>query len=161
MPAFGDNPFTVLTAIAAPAVLTNASSVLSLGTGNRMARVVDRTRVLTAELSRAEAGTPAHDFLLQQLDRLRTRSQLLMRALRFVYASLGSFAASALVAVIGSGFEAFAMQAAAHAAAAVGLLIGAAGVGALVTGCILMMRETQIAVLTMAEEADFAQSGRA
>src|SRR5579872_2604204 len=41
-----DNPFAVLTLIAAPAVFTNASSVLSLGTGNRLARVVDRTREL-------------------------------------------------------------------------------------------------------------------
>src|SRR5262244_1821468 len=40
-----DNPFAVLTLIAAPAVFTNASSVLALGTGNRLARVVDRTRV--------------------------------------------------------------------------------------------------------------------
>ena len=36
------NPFTVLTFIAAPAVLTNASSVLALGTSNRFARVIDR-----------------------------------------------------------------------------------------------------------------------
>jgi hypothetical protein len=43
-----DNPFAVLTLIAAPAVFTNASSVLALGTGNRLARVVDRTRPLCA-----------------------------------------------------------------------------------------------------------------
>src|SRR3954467_1193785 len=49
-----DNPFAVLTLIAAPAVFTNASSVLSLGTGNRLARVVDRTRVLVKDLHSAE-----------------------------------------------------------------------------------------------------------
>ena len=43
---FADNPFAVLTAIVAPAILTNACSVLSLGTSNRIARVVDRTRVV-------------------------------------------------------------------------------------------------------------------
>lgn len=123
-----------------------------------MARVVDRTRVLSAALPALESGTRAYDFHLHQMEQLRTRSQLLMRALRFVYASLGSFAASALVAVLGSGMEAFQMQTTAHVVAALGLLIGAAGVGALVTGCILMMRETQLAVVTMAEEADFAKS---
>jgi hypothetical protein len=50
MPALNDNPFAVLTAVVAPAILTNASSVLSLGTGNRIARVVDRTTVLAASL---------------------------------------------------------------------------------------------------------------
>ena len=36
------NPFAVLTFISAPAVLTNASSVLLFGTGNRYGRAVDR-----------------------------------------------------------------------------------------------------------------------
>src|SRR6266567_3733024 len=45
------NPFAVLTAIVAPAILTNASSVLALGTSNRLARVVDRTRIVAAQLA--------------------------------------------------------------------------------------------------------------
>ena len=49
-----DSPFAVLTLIAAPAVFTNASSVLALGTGNRLARVVDRTRMLVKDLHGAE-----------------------------------------------------------------------------------------------------------
>src|SRR5262249_61167075 len=36
--------------IAAPAVFTNASSLLVLGTSNRLARVVDRTRYIAREL---------------------------------------------------------------------------------------------------------------
>ena len=36
------NPFAVLTFIAAPAILTNASSVMALGTSNRFARAIDR-----------------------------------------------------------------------------------------------------------------------
>ena len=42
MPLLSDNPFTSLSLIAAPAVLTNASSVLALGTSNRFARAIDR-----------------------------------------------------------------------------------------------------------------------
>ena len=38
----GGNPFAVLTAVVAPAILTNACSVLALGTSNRLARVVAR-----------------------------------------------------------------------------------------------------------------------
>src|SRR5271165_3376471 len=47
-----NNPFAVLTAIVAPAILTNASSVLALGTSNRLGRVVDRTRVVANDISR-------------------------------------------------------------------------------------------------------------
>ena len=46
----GSNPFGVLTSVVAPAILTNACSVLALGTSNRLARVVDRTRVVAGEL---------------------------------------------------------------------------------------------------------------
>ena len=49
--AVGGNPFAVLTAIVAPAILTNASSVLALGTSNRLGRVVDRTRVVASAMA--------------------------------------------------------------------------------------------------------------
>src|SRR6266851_1967718 len=52
----GGNPFAVLTAVVAPAILTNACSVLALGTSNRLARVVDRTRVVARELAALETG---------------------------------------------------------------------------------------------------------
>jgi len=55
-----NNPFGVLTAVVAPAILTNASSVLALGTSNRLARVVDRTRVVMAEMSHVEADNPEY-----------------------------------------------------------------------------------------------------
>lgn len=46
------NPFAVLTAIVAPAILTNASSVLALATSNRLARVVVSTHFSLADLDR-------------------------------------------------------------------------------------------------------------
>ena len=42
MPLPSDTPYAALTLIVAPAILTNASSVLALGTSNRFARAVDR-----------------------------------------------------------------------------------------------------------------------
>ena len=67
----GDNPFAVLTLIAAPAVFTNASSVLALGTGNRLARVVDRTRQLTNQLRDAAAqNTSETEMDLRHITRL-------------------------------------------------------------------------------------------
>src|SRR3954468_11632326 len=46
MPVLETNPFAILTFIAAPAILTNASSVLALGTSNRFARTIDRMRAM-------------------------------------------------------------------------------------------------------------------
>src|SRR5438093_11811637 len=48
-----ENPFTALTIVVAPAILTNASSLLCFGTANRLARVMDRTRAVSAQLAGA------------------------------------------------------------------------------------------------------------
>ena len=48
------DPFSILTIVVAPAVLTNASSVLALGTNNRLARVADRSHAGIAQLSKLE-----------------------------------------------------------------------------------------------------------
>ena len=70
----GSNPFGVLTSVVAPAILTNACSVLALGTSNRLARVVDRTRVVAAELAGFEPGTSNYKDSFMQLDHLQVRA---------------------------------------------------------------------------------------
>ena len=127
MAAFTDNPFAVLTAVVAPAVLTNACSVLALGTANRIARVVDRTRVVSAHFATLSPDPAEHAAQMRQLERLRGRAQMLLRALRLFYASLGSFASSALISVIGSALAVFEQRIAFHVAAVIGLAIGRDG----------------------------------
>jgi hypothetical protein len=158
MTSLADNPFAALTVVVAPAILTNASSVLCLGTGNRIARVVDRTRVLTAEIARLDPSSPLGEPYNRQIARLRVRAHLLLRALRFFYTSIGSFAAAALISVIGSllvtpgGVPVF------EAIAALGLMVGAIGVAGLVIGCTVMVRETRLAVKFLEEEMDLLQT---
>jgi Protein of unknown function (DUF2721) len=152
-----DNPFAVLTAVVAPAILTNASSVLCLGTSNRIARVVDRTRVVAAEIGSFEAGSSEYLVRVNQLERLQTRAQLLFRALRITYASLGAFAAAALISVIGSAMAYYDLKLVFQAAAVAGLVIGAFGVTGLVSGCVLMVQETQLALQNISEEAELAR----
>ena len=147
------NPFGVLTAVVAPAILTNASSVLALGTSNRLARVVDRTRIVASHLAGLEPGHPEYAGWAAQLGALQVRAQLLLKALRGFYAGLGLFAASALVSVGGSIAAYYNQKAAFELAAAIAILTGASAVIGLVLGCILMVRETQLAVRTLAEEA--------
>jgi hypothetical protein len=151
--AVAGNPFAVLTAIVAPAILTNASSVLALGTGNRLARVVDRTRIVAAELAAFEPESPDYQMWLAQLEPLQVRAQLLVKALRFFYAGLGLFAASALVSVGGSIAAYYGQRLVFEAAAALAVLTGASAVLGLASGCVLMVHETQFAVRNLTEEA--------
>src|SRR5260370_39863766 len=97
MAPFSANPFAALTIVVAPAILTNASSVLCMGTANRLARVVDRTRVVSAEL--AHVASKAENFMARQrqLEALRVRWTLAVRALKFLYKALGSVAAASRV----------------------------------------------------------------
>jgi len=151
--ALGSSPFAALTAVAGPAVLTNASSVLALGTGNRLARVVDRARVVAAELAHLEPGSAQHAGWSEELAKLQVRAELLLQALRRVYSSLGAFAASALLAVVGSVVAYYGFNQVFAAIAVLALGVGAFAVVALGWGCVLMVRETRLAVQNLAQEA--------
>jgi len=148
-----ENPFAVLTAIVAPAILTNASSVLALGTSNRLARVVDRTRVVAAELAEFEPGTLGYQMWSALLEPLQVRARMLVKALRLIYAALGLFATSALVSVCGSLAAYYGQRFLFEAAAALAVLSGASAVLGLAFGCVLMVRETQLAVQSLTDEA--------
>src|SRR3989442_1613534 len=147
-----ENPFTALTIVVAPAILTNASSLLCFGTANRLARVMDRTRAVSAQLAGVRPNEGNRAIYEHELRGLEVRWNLILRALRCFYMSLGSFAAAALISLFGSmpvfsvlpvGFIAIALMA---------LSSGTVGVGGLVAGCAMMMRETRLAVQSLAEE---------
>lgn len=156
MQSLVENPFAVLTAVVAPAILTNACSVLSLGTGNRIARVVDRTRIIVHELASLTYGSTDYQWRLQQLERLRTRSGLLLKALRLFFAALGCFAASALLSVVGASLVYYEMHHVFRVFAIIALTTGMVAVTALVVGCAMMIRETSIAVGSVGEEVGHA-----
>ncbi len=151
--SIGSGPFSILTIVVAPAVLTNASTVLALGTNNRLARVADRTHAVSAVLVKLEPGSPDRETLAAQLPALQIRADLLLRALRLFYLGLGLFASSALVAVAGSIAISYGPNSLFRIAAALDVLFGAVAVVALVAGCVFMIRETQLAVKGLAHEA--------
>src|SRR5438045_6572472 len=101
--SFGHSPFAVLTFIAAPAVLTNASSVLAMSTINRMLRTRDRMREL---FDQSERSKPVDDegraVLMEQVNRVENQAVLLLRALKAIYVALGAFAAATLVTLLGA-----------------------------------------------------------
>src|SRR4051812_7094563 len=90
------NPFALLSLIAAPAVLTNAASVLALSTSNRFLRASERMRSLAVRTAEP-ARTPAlQKLLLAQVNRGERQAVLLLKALRAAYVAIGSFASASL-----------------------------------------------------------------
>jgi Protein of unknown function (DUF2721) len=152
------NPFAALGAIAGPAILTNACSVLALGTGNRLGRVVDRTRIVVREIS-SSADDADRLVLSKQLGDLDVRAQMLLRALRSFYAGLGLFAAAAFLSAIGSALAIYERHVGFRLIAIIALVVGAAAVFNLVRGCVEMTRETRLAVRTLEEEASSRTAG--
>ena len=152
MTPFTENPFAALTIVAAPAILTNASSVLCLGTANRLARVVDRTHAVSAELAKAEPNAEHYLVCRRKLEALRARWTLVLKALKLFYVSLGSFAAATLISLFGAVIAASSPHLAFPFIALLGLVSGTVGVGGLVYGCSLMMRETRMAIRNLEEE---------
>jgi hypothetical protein len=148
-----NNPFAVLTAIVAPAILTNACSVLALGISNRLGRVVDRTRVVASDIASSPKNSLAYRGWTAQMHALEVRWKRLLRALRLIYAALGLFAATALISVAGSVAAFYG----AHLVFQIGVILAmAAGVLAVIgltLGCYEMVEETRLAVLSLEDEA--------
>jgi hypothetical protein len=151
---FSHNFFAVLTLIAAPAVLTNASSVLVMSTSNRLARAVDRARTLATHLE-VPADIPDRftPLRMKELASSEERALMLLSALRLFYGSLGAFAGAALSSLLGAGLSAGPGSALATTLELLAIGAGFIGVGGLILGCVLLVRETRIAVLVVSEEA--------
>jgi hypothetical protein len=148
-----NNPFAVLTAIVAPAILTNACSVLALGTSNRLGRVVDRTRVVASDIAASKPGSEGFVEWTSQLRALETRTHMLLRALRLFYAALGLFASSALISVAGSIAAFYGQRLLFQVGAALAVVSGGSAVLGLSAGCFSMVNETRLAVRSLGEEA--------
>jgi hypothetical protein len=78
---------------------------------------------------------------------------LLLRALRCFYLGLGLFASSALISIAGSIVVYYGGRTTFQIAAGIGVLCGASAVISLVCGGALMIRETQLAVRGLADDA--------
>ena len=150
------NPFAALSLIVAPAILTNASSVLAMSTSNRLARAVDRARELSRQVE--APGDRDESRLLQELAINEERALLLLRVLRSFYTALGGFALATLVSLIGAVLAAVQSGPTVRALVLLGVLAGAIAVGALIHGATLLIRETRMAVAVVSERADRARA---
>ncbi len=150
----GSNPFAMLSFIVAPAILTNACSVLAMSTGNRLARAVDRARELAKQLDASGTdGSPEAERRLRELGAAENRTIILLNALASFYLALGGFALAALVSLIGAGFVTAGFDSIVGIVEAIAVLAGVVAVGALVHGSMNLVRETRIAVQVLHERA--------
>ena len=151
-----ENPLSILTFIVAPAILTNASSIMALGTSNRFARAIDRIRTLAAQVEGKDSRlSPEIELRVRQLRVAEKRGLLLVQALTSFYTAVGSFAAAALLSLVAAGLYLGELNTASNASLACALGAGIVGVGGVVTGAMLLVRETRMTLRILREETEF------
>src|SRR5918995_635594 len=107
------NPFAALSLIVAPAILTNAASVLAMST-SKSPGARRRSCAGACEAARSE-----------------TRAMLLLRVLRSFYTALAGFAVATLVSLLGAALAAVASGLAVQVLELAGVGAGLVAVGAL------------------------------
>jgi hypothetical protein len=145
------SPFGALSLIVAPAILTNACSVLIMSTSNRVARAVDLSREVGRELDAVSAGDSSAESRrqLDEMSAAHLRSVLLVRALRALYTALGGFSSATLLALLGVVFESQLAEPLRWLPEVLAVLAGVVGVGGIVWAAALLLRETRIAVTAL------------
>lgn len=158
---FTQSPLAVLTLIAAPAILTNATSTLASSTLNRMFRTRDRMNELFAK---SEAGNLAEGeavFLLNQVNRVERQAVLLLRALHSIYVALGAFAASTLITLLAEGLAPLWGALWFRAMAGFGFALGLVGVGGLVFGSVNLSKATRMSLDNIRMDAELIRQHQA
>jgi hypothetical protein len=154
VPDLSQNPFALLSLIAAPAVLTNAASVLVMSTTNRFLRASERMRALAVRVEEKKLTPGLRALVRTQVDRTEKQAVLLLGALRGAYTAIGSFATASLISVLGAGLASTAMvNVGFHVMAALALAVGVLGASALVVACARLMEATRLSMRNMSEEA--------
>jgi hypothetical protein len=147
------HPIDVLGAMITPAVLISAGSMLVMSTSNRLARVIDRIRLLVAECERLAAGqhSAAEDeklaLIRAQVESLLRRILLLRTAITGLYVTITLLVATS----IATGLFVLLPRMTAWAP----IIIGLAGALAFLYCITLLVREAAIAVRATIEEVDY------
>src|ERR1043166_325511 len=151
--ALTQTPLSALTFVAAPALLTNASSVLALGTINRMLRTRERMHELFLESKESGQSTEDRIRFVQVTDRVERQAGFLLTALHSIYFALAAFASATMVTLLGALVAILLDGIWVHVMALLGLLLGFIGAGGLVIGCVSLFRATQLSLANIRDGA--------
>ena len=142
----------LLPSMVTPAVLISAAGTLVFSTVTRLARIVDRARVLAEQLEAIDAqpGAPLAEERRLEIERQLAvrarRSQLVQRAVTSFYVALGFFVGTTVAVGIASFLPGIAWLPG---------VLGIAGTLVLFTGCVQLIRETRIAIEAVDSEMAF------
>ncbi len=146
-------PPDLLASMVTPAVLISAAGTLVFSTATRLARLVDRARVLAHELE-GLAERPEQPFAAERRAEIEShltvrarRSHLVQSAVTRFYVALGFFVAT----TIAVGLVALVPQ-----ISWVPPLLGILGSIVLFGGCVQLIRETRLALTAVDREMAFA-----
>lgn len=128
--------YAILTAMLAPALFMTATGSLILSANNRLARIVDRLRVL---VEMEDTDPVEQTFLDRQIERQRQRCNIILRAGRLLYLALSAFVGTSLSLAIDG---------------ATAIDLGLLPTGLAVTGVLLML----VACLTLSRESGMAMA---
>ena len=156
-PLTTDSPFAALTFIAAPALLTNAASVLLLGTSNRLARSVDRGRVLAERLEHHKHPGSVTDREIGDLARAERRVRVIVSALTAFYLAVAAFAFSTMVALLGAGFLSPGETALLPIVVRTTIASAVVGVASIVFGSLSLVFESRLTFALLHAEADLVR----
>ncbi|HEV8253138.1 MAG TPA: DUF2721 domain-containing protein [Vicinamibacteria bacterium] len=144
---------SVLSAMITPALLISACGTLILSTSNRLARIVDRVRTLSQDLERlwAETETPFAEERRAEVERQllahALRGRLVQAALTSFYVALGIFVATSISIGLITLLPRLGWLPA---------VLGITGTLVLFAGCVMLIRETRLAVASVRGEMAFA-----
>jgi hypothetical protein len=140
-----NSTYSTLSAMITPAIFMTANASLIISTSNRVARVVDRIRVLNDQADKLGRGVTdldltdqRMDHLNDQLQRLQHRSDLLRFALTALYLAFSSFVGTSLALALDTMLN--------MALVALPTLLAVVGVGLLLFASVNLVREALAAL---------------
>jgi hypothetical protein len=142
----------LLSAMITPAVLISACGTLIFSTSTRLSRIVDRVRALGQEMESLARGpqdalaAERRIELERQLASRAQRGRLIQRSLTSLYVSLGLFVGATVCIALTGIFPRTEW---------IPTALGVGGTLALFNGCVLLIRETQIALRFVDSEMEF------
>lgn len=146
----------VLSAMITPAILILATGSLLATTSNRLMRVIDRVRELSAEIRNLVQGSALDDLgrsrrelLFVLLRSATTRARMLQRSLTWLSLAIGSFILTSIVIGVLSLTH--------YDVGWVALLFGFIGSVLLLAASVIMILESRIALTSIRAETAFVQ----
>lgn len=141
--------YAILTAMLAPAFFLTATASLLMSANTRLARIIDRTRILLKEL--AESVDPEESSLLdRRIAVQRRRTLLVMRGSQCLYLALSFFVATSLTVAADSLLG--------YWLGATPTILAVLGVLSMFAASVLLARESTLAVKLVNDEMDHAHA---